>query len=409
MIKNMEGIPLEEPTVKDESSEEVIKEEFLEKQEDEPEFHIRFAFNRHGTAEDARSLVKDNLDWCDVYIPEAVRWTKDQLRLTREVSMGELEAKDIVVEGGHDFTKEVFSLIEGSNKLIYFVDIPKELDEIGYKIYEHMILASEAYLKGDYEAAIKNGKNFIKAQIEADKVRENHMLKELDKLKSTILDENPILKNKEKINILMTLGLAHLPIYSDFKKQQKGSFKSIEKKIPNIHAGVPLFNYATMLRLSRQVNNIPEGVEQLSNKEVMRALTGSIINELIVNYTFDDGKHNEESNILSDFLVEQLNDEDIKHISESAGRMSKLAIMGSLSEQMKLKIVAEVLAQKAKEKDFDLPLPRTTKIAGRNESCPCGTGEKYKKCCDKENVQKKAYKLYEEIISGKRKIRKNSH
>jgi len=33
------------------------------------------------------------------------------------------------------------------------------------------------------------------------------------------------------------------------------------------------------------------------------------------------------------------------------------------------------------EDDFSLPYEREGKKTGRNESCPCGSGKKYKKCC----------------------------
>jgi len=66
------------------------------------------------------------------------------------------------------------------------------------------------------------------------------------------------------------------------------------------------------------------------------------------------------------FWVRLENPEEIEEIEEEQQQLSKKLVFNLSS--------AEERAQEP---------ARSTKVAGRNAPCPCGSGKKYKKCCGK--------------------------
>lgn len=81
-------------------------------------------------------------------------------------------------------------------------------------------------------------------------------------------------------------------------------------------------------------------------------------------------------------------DHSQKEISESIVALRKLGdsiegLIGDLlgiSADVRKRAVAEYSALAGKETDDGAPIRRAVKI-GRNEPCPCGSGQKWKRCC----------------------------
>jgi len=132
--------------------------------------------------------------------------------------------------------------------------------------------------------------------------------------------------------------------------------------------------------------------------KVIANFTCELWNSNFVHYwekpdSISDAEFNEESKLFQKSLTLKSQDfkktrKEIKDELEEPGELSDYIIQGAEEDNDKPKNVFEKYLQDPQPELFDEPqqnfVPvRTEPKIGRNDPCPCGSGKKYKKCCEK--------------------------
>lgn len=178
-----------------------------ERKTSEPKISVHVFLSPHGTKKDIEGFERAFRE-ADVFIPERSGWTKDTLRIFRELSEGKLRPEDVGGEGGsEELEKELDRVIYDSHKPITFVDLPEghALDTEG----DSLKFPSLQFGPGFFEQNLTGIKNYFKKLADLQKEREWFMLSQIRPKIQELLDEYPSLRDKKEIRVAMILGSVH--------------------------------------------------------------------------------------------------------------------------------------------------------------------------------------------------------
>ncbi len=219
--------------------------------------NIRIFYGVHGTAEDALNF-REWLQKADIYIPEKFGWDKDTLDAYRHISSGD-ETPEEFTTNEKGFVMQQLKMMYKSRKYILFIDVPK--GHLIYKLSKNLKRPTIDYNRA-FENLLSLHNEYFKEDAFFIKERENFMLHQLQsfiqKLKDSIKKNPksfPNIKNKHKINILITLGAIHTQfshyVYQEFPEGTSRKFQTM----PLI---MPLGAEITRRNIFRK--NIPDGL-----------------------------------------------------------------------------------------------------------------------------------------------------
>lgn len=180
-----------------------------------PNIKYEFFFAPHSSPTDLEGL-KERFQQADIYIPESSGWTQEQLDVLRDVANGNIDVMQKIPgeeDGSPSHRRDIqfLRMIYNSHKPITLVDIPEA---------EHKKLeVAEANWNGDFSDILVFEKEQASHLLRPDKEREQYMLDHLEPRVKELIGEHPSLKDKKEINVLLSLGIAHDPIYIDLKKR----------------------------------------------------------------------------------------------------------------------------------------------------------------------------------------------
>ncbi len=120
-----------------------------------------------------------------------------------------------------DFEKEEVKLIFGSNKEIFLADISsgdKEIEKMEEKFQNYNQKVFDNFIKGNFAKAIELINEEMNLFAYIQNKRDHHIINSLKKYLPRFINNRPSLKNKEAINILISLGESHSLPYINLKK-----------------------------------------------------------------------------------------------------------------------------------------------------------------------------------------------
>ncbi len=288
--------------------------------EKEPKVSFDILYGSHLFPNDLKK-IENTFDDADIYVPEQEGWSKGSLLLFNEISKGNVSAAGVAQEIGippNSFQFKQLKMIEGSKKPILFVDLPSEhkLVKKQNKIRESWSEVHKSFAKGDFELALEKERWQIKSEADYQKKREEFMRKHLEKEVQKLIKENPQLKNKEKVKVLLRMGIAHTRLHHDLKKH----------KLP-----VSEQFTSTPLPFSSSEEAIRRAMfsKEISDELLARGIFESLIFQNAIKVTDDSVK----ANLLRRKISSKLSLEDIKKISKEFDNNPGIAVVDCLKKQ----------------------------------------------------------------------------
>ncbi len=219
-----------------EGRKDVSEAESLTRYEDEldklfegkkPAISFDVFYSAHATAEDMKDLKK-YFNKADVFIPELCGWRDEAIKVYKDISAGRMKPEDYLNKRGlspkksayYFYILERFKLIYNSRKPIIFIDPPGGHPIETRRIQAESNLYKPLYPFGEkFETRLKVYKKLLKEFASAQIEREEYMFSQIKPALEKILEENPDFKNKERIKVLLSLGVFHTGIWHMLKKE----------------------------------------------------------------------------------------------------------------------------------------------------------------------------------------------
>lgn len=260
-----------------------------------PNINISMFFADHVSAEDIRGLEKQ-FSSADLFIPEVVDWTPEQLRQFNEVSSGKREPSDIASDQD-SFLGGQLQMIYRSHKPIVFVDLPR-----GHPLIERYDrLAGQGLPMGEtFLETLQKTKGQIAEFSSINQEREQYILSRVAPAVTEAIEKKPAFRDKNQLNVLMFMGAAHSTFYRDVKKAHGNTSRTF---VDSLHV----------------FSHYSEGVRRVSlGKEIDDRLAGSIWLGILLEraidyelaYTTDNSQKKTllRRKILSEFTLEEIED-----------------------------------------------------------------------------------------------------
>lgn len=181
-----------------------------------PQVSVKIFFGPHDTLEDARRM-RMQFEEADIYIPEYYGWREDDLETTRLISDGDKEVLDYVLKNKslRAFSREKLIMVFNSHKPIAFADVPFGNNiavRLSQKKAELLRLVESPILKGGFRQTLNTIREFWKEFGELEVQRDKYILSQIKPTVEKLLEDYPALKDKQKLNIFMSLGSIHSAI-----------------------------------------------------------------------------------------------------------------------------------------------------------------------------------------------------
>jgi hypothetical protein len=239
----MEKSPVNDNKIENNKTTQSI-EQFLKENgiEHVPHIEVKFYFNDHASVEAGMDVAQQLKDRdVDIFIPEAVGWSHEELKALRQLSLGEITPEKFfsLSENKDSRSDKYFKLILGSlynsKKEILMVDIPSDHKDLQdhYEVYREDMPEFEERLalkRYSYEEAIEEVTKIISKEVTLQKDRESYILESLKQKLFEILKERLDLQNKESLKILFAMGATHTGLYHELKKSGNDSTREFDKE-----------------------------------------------------------------------------------------------------------------------------------------------------------------------------------
>lgn len=182
-------------------------------------FTITVFLGEHGTAEDVESLKKYFKE-CDVFIPEAIGWSDDNLNELRDISGGRRLSSSFKTNFP-EYAAALEALLFKSNKYIALIDIPLNHPAIEGlsdwdSEYAEFLKTVFGNFKKQQPMPFRQAHETFLQLCEKDAVllaqREHRLVSGFPKAMRDLLDTYPALQSKESINVLLAYGGLHTPL-----------------------------------------------------------------------------------------------------------------------------------------------------------------------------------------------------
>lgn len=193
---------------------ERVKNYFRKEKIKGQEVNFDIYYSAHRSPEDYGDWAKRLKD-CDIYIPEAVGWTQEYLKDSRDVSSGRRTPEEVMAQYpvGHKYEEKrqnmlhQFQGLYRTGKEIIVVDLPKDhpLIKRTYELEDERFDSNK-----DLESIIDDVKNWVDRAAEVEKARHEYILSKLKEGVATVLGTDPSLRRKNVVNIFMMQGSGHV-------------------------------------------------------------------------------------------------------------------------------------------------------------------------------------------------------
>lgn len=185
-----------------------------------PQIKIGIFYSPHRSAEDMDGL-KDQFQKCDIYFPETFGWEPEYLDSLRKLSNGEITPEMALRDWGdrdpyyYSRDKEFFKIIYNSKKLIAFLDVPESHPLVGR---EKENKVPKIQLGSNFGQTLDSVRRHIEEFSAIQKERETYMLEQLQPQIQELLKTHSKLREKQEINTLISIGVAHTSLYRNLRE-----------------------------------------------------------------------------------------------------------------------------------------------------------------------------------------------
>lgn len=222
---------------------------------------INIFYSPHRSAEDMSGL-KEQFQKCDIYFPETFGWFPESLNALRKLSDGQI-TPEMALQNYEDkdsfyyaIDEDFFKIIYNSKKPIAFLDIPE-----GHPLVRREKENKVPNIKFgfNFSQTLNSVREYIKKAADIEKERETYILKQLQPQIQELFKTHPKLREKQEINVLISIGIAHTSLYRNLREDYETTVKFGKKP--------KAFRY-TEEALSRHMSN-----ESLDDELVARIAT----------------------------------------------------------------------------------------------------------------------------------------
>lgn len=282
---------------------------------------LNIFYINHGSSADLQRLP-EVFSNSDVYAVEVIGHRQSALEMYNAVSKGKRDPavalESLMREKGRtrETDPELFDtrgfelkMIHNSRKPIIFLDVPedhpavqleKRAGELRDSIYSNTVDKGGP----SFDRLVEMVKQYFQMSSDGNKIREDYTRDHLKPLLEEALQNNPNLKKKKNINVLMVYGAAHVGLDKDLSV-------SNEYRITKEFSNKPfIYEYETIgmirSRLGKEVS------ETIATRALLEIVYGELILEQIWPLTQDNNKIN---HVLRK-VASQFNVDEIKNIIE---------------------------------------------------------------------------------------------
>jgi len=265
-----------------------------------PKIKIDIFYSPHGSAEDIDGL-EDQLKKADIFIPETFGWSPEYLNALRKLSDGKVTPEMALQDWGDDNPfyysrdEKFFKIIYKSKKPITFIDIP---DNHSLVRRENENKIPNIHFGSNFGQVLDSVRGYIEKAATMHEERETYMLKQLQPQIQELLKTHPELRERQEINILLSVGGAHTSLDRYLKEdyQTTREFSKIPMIFPYRDEALRRHMFkkpvddelvariATERTLSKAHRNI---IDTLTNDSPKKAIA---IRRLISRFSFDELK-----------------------------------------------------------------------------------------------------------------------
>lgn len=247
-----------------------------------PNVHVHFYFSSHGIAEDAPELP-NRIAQADIFAPEIGGWTPAALDFYQQVSRGSMLHYKYAMElppnedGIGGYTKALLSALYNKHIPVMMFDVEKEHDL--NKMQDDVMSDDSPWffhaLNEDFRETIEQMREaYTKLLGPLQHLRELHMIDSLVSGITDITESHPRLRNKNEVNVLVTLGSAHTFVSQVLRSSNP---RRVTREFPTRPYNFPFHHRC--LRAGQFGVNLPELVLAQSLAEI---ITQSIARKLDV-------------------------------------------------------------------------------------------------------------------------------
>lgn len=303
-----------------------MPEEIEHPEKSEGKIPIEFTvfLSAHETAEDIRGF-REAFEETDIYVPEIVGWTMDDLRLFRNLSAAHRPDKsrgerDKLIEenfesltpDGNEAQLEELETIYCSGKPIIILDIPRDsfLYQERLLLDDLLVGVDKDFVGGNFNGSLAKVRNYEEKYAEYQKQREEYMVSRARTEIEKLIQATPALRSKtergEKLKVLIKLGRVHTGVYHQLRKGGEEAREKF-KELPLI------FSYVE--EMSRDFFFGKKSSDEL----IARCLMQAFLADLDVFGKMISEDNDKIFRVLRK-LVSVLSLQDIKDVSEALGR-----------------------------------------------------------------------------------------
>lgn len=197
-----------------------------------PEISMKIWYSPHVLERDYWG-IEGELDKADIFAPEEFGYEKETLDEYKALANGEMSPDDIEQNEAKEYgpgykrdeaRRKIFEVIFNSRKQIIFIDVPN-----GHPLVKRWMKALEerffiAFRSKDINSfyeLLRLVKKNLKEYADIQKERDEYILSQLKPRVDECIKADPRLRNASKIQILISLGSLHTPIYHALKKRNE--------------------------------------------------------------------------------------------------------------------------------------------------------------------------------------------
>ena len=186
-----------------------------------PRFRFIVALGRHETEEDMTEFTRE-FNECDIFLPEALGWSPDQLQMVRAVSLGEVKPEGVLTNTANAHLRAEMKMLYSSGKAVGWIDVGRDtsLDRAIER------LNAEVWVRGiglggrlSFAERLDNARHYLKGM--ADLLvgqRDAYVFGQIEPTLKEVLRAYPDLRSKPEVIVLLKIGAVHTGVYHQLKQ-----------------------------------------------------------------------------------------------------------------------------------------------------------------------------------------------
>lgn len=182
-----------------------------------PKISYTVVYTNHRIAKDFEWIPAE-LEECDIFIPEVYRWNNDTASTFKDVSSGKISPDRALENIGispdspwHSSWHAEMIALHNTGKRVVLVDLPGEhelSEQIDFANYRAGLINPDL----PFDMLLAKFRQRMVVEAQGYKIREEHILQVVEEKVKKTVEEDPELRAKNQVRVLMWLGAHHTPV-----------------------------------------------------------------------------------------------------------------------------------------------------------------------------------------------------